>query len=96
MKPAPQISSNQRERQNFPLTDYQFQSTVDPHATTTATQQESISELRTFRKLSSDFLGTEANREYLTELLFFTLIVVVSAWRIILTIVDMTHMVWNY
>lgn len=92
MKPTPQVSSTQRQWRNFPLTDYQFQSTADVHATVPGTQKESRPELRTFRKLSTEFLSAEANRYYLTELLLFTLITAVSAWPIVSAIVAMTYL----
>ncbi len=96
MKPIPQISSNQRKRRDFPLTDCQFQSTGDMRASAPAIRKKSISELRTFRKMSSEFFAGEANRDYLTELLLFTLITAVSAWPIISNIVAMTRLVRNY
>lgn len=35
---------------------------------------------RRFRQLSSDFLGREMTRHYITEFLLFAIIVSVSAW----------------
>ncbi len=86
MKPTPQISSTQHKRRNFPLTDYQFRSTLDSRAGAPAIREKSISELRTFRKVSSAFFAGEANREYAAELLLFILIAGISAWPIILAI----------
>jgi hypothetical protein len=36
-----------------------------------------------FRDLSNEFLGTEAKRNYVAEVLFFAIIVGVSAWPIV-------------
>jgi hypothetical protein len=96
MKPTPQISFNQRERRNFPLTDYQFQSTADLRATAPAIRQKSISELRTFRKVSSEFLATETSRDYVMEFLLFALITGISAWPMVSTIAAMARLVANY
>ena len=96
MKPIPQISFKQSERRNFPLTDYQFQSTVDLRASTPAIRQKSISELRTFRKVSSEFLAAETSRDYVIEFLLFALITGISAWPIASTIAAMARLVGSY
>lgn len=36
-----------------------------------------------FRDLSNEFLGTEAKRNYVAEVLFFAIIVGVSTWPIV-------------
>jgi hypothetical protein len=46
-----------------------------------------------FRKLSSDFFGVEAGRNYLAELALFSLITGVSAWPIISMIVALYRMI---
>ena len=96
MKPTSQISFNQPKRRNFPLTDYQFQSTGDVRAGAPAIREKSISELRTFRKVSSEFFATETNRDFVTEFLLFALITGISAWPIISTIVAVTRLVGSY
>jgi len=48
--------------------------------------------LRTFRKLSSEFFGTETSRDYVTELTLFALIAGVSAWPIISMIAALYRM----
>jgi hypothetical protein len=96
MKPTPQISFKQSKRRNFPLTDYQFQSTADLRANAPAIRQKSISELRTFRKVSSEFLATETSRDYVIEFLLFALITGISAWPIVSTIAAMARLVANY
>lgn len=96
MKPTPQISFNQRKRRNFPLTDYQFHSTAAVCASAPAIREKSISELRTFRKVSSEFFATEINRDGVTELLLFALITAVSVWPMISAIVAMTRLLRNF
>ncbi len=46
-----------------------------------------------FRKLSSDFFGAEAGRNYVAELTVFSLITGVSAWPIISMIVALYRMI---
>jgi hypothetical protein len=46
-----------------------------------------------FRKLSSDFFGAEAGRNYIAELAVFSLIAGVSAWPIISMIVALYRMI---
>jgi hypothetical protein len=48
--------------------------------------------LRKFRKLSSEFFGTETNRDYVTELTLFAVIAGVSAWPIISMIAALYRM----
>ena len=104
MKPIPQISSNlryscrdrrpARDRRNFPSTDYSYQSTAKPGDSSLpiAGNADRISKLRTFRKLSSEFFGTETSRDYVTELALFALIAGVSAWPIISMIAALYRM----
>lgn len=91
MKPIPNISPNNRPdhgrprfARSFPLTDYNFQPTSD-HVGSAGTQPETnrVSQLRMFRRLSSNFLGSEMSRDYLREASLFLLIAVVSAWPVI-------------
>jgi hypothetical protein len=91
MKPTPQINSDRRERRqdggalrdhsHAPSTDYNFQSTV-AEVGSVATGEKTMSEVRTFRQLSTEFLGAEANRDYAAELAFFTLIAGIAAWPV--------------
>ncbi|MEP6686471.1 MAG: hypothetical protein ABJB22_06825 [Verrucomicrobiota bacterium] len=94
MKPTPQITDT--KQRNFPLTDYQFQSTVDLRTSAPAIRQKSISELRTFRKVSREFFATETRREYVIEFLLFALITGISAWPIVSNIAAMARMLRNY
>ena len=91
MKPAPQVSSNQRhprgdssaarEHRSCPLTDYSFQSTGEALSRSASAEKE-IAELRTFRKVSREYFGAEAGGEYLREGIFFASIACVAAWPI--------------
>ena len=101
MKPIPYSNSNQRhsrddnsalrDRRHFPVTDYSFQSTVESVAQPSVISEKGISELRTFRKVSSDFLSAEAGRDYIAEAIFFVCISGVAAWPIALAIHQLTR-----
>jgi hypothetical protein len=92
MKPTPQINSTKstlrrdsladNAQQNFPLTDYDFQSAVEKSGTSNAIagHAHGVRELRTFRKVSREFFGTEANISYVAEAIFFICLCGVAAW----------------
>ena len=88
MKPTPQISHNT----GFPVTDYNYQPTADPK--TSAGRQ--IAKLTGFHKLSSDYLGTELVRDFAVEFSAFTLIALISAWPIFLSVVAVARMARGY
>jgi len=104
MKPIPQISRNPRyscpdrrpprDHWNFPSTDYSYQSTAKTGdgSLPIAGNAHRISKLRMFRKLSSEFFGTETSRDYVTEFTLFALIAGVSAWPIISMIAALYRM----
>jgi hypothetical protein len=94
MKPTPQISSNQHASRSFPLTDYSFRATADAKSSSSAVRPATKSPA--FHKLSSEFFGAEASRDYIAEFLIFILITGFSAWPIISTIVAVTRLVRNY
>jgi hypothetical protein len=93
MKPTSQISrphsrldeqgSSSPLRLNHPQTDYHF------HAAGTEVKSGGGHKLTRpvfapgFRDLSDEFLGAETKRNYVTEALFFAIIVGVSAWPIV-------------
>jgi len=101
MKPTPHFNSNQRhsrddssalrDRRRSPVTDYSFQSTVESVVQPSVISEKEISELRTFRKVSSDFLGAEAGRDYIAEAILFVCISCVAAWPIALAIHQLTR-----
>ena len=102
MKPTPQISSKQRtsysegrepgKSRSFPSTDYNFQATAEAWSGVSTISRD---QLRTFRKLSSEFLS-EAARDYVTELLLFVFITGISAWPIVSAMIAVTRLVRNY
>jgi hypothetical protein len=94
MKPTIQISPNRHASRSFPLTDYPFQATADAKSSSSAVFSEGKSPA--FYKLSSEFFGAEARRDYIAELLLFILITGILAWSIISAIVAVTRLVRNY
>ena len=94
MKPTSQISHNQHASRSFPLSDYNFQTTVEPPASSSAALPATKSSA--FYKLSSEFFGAETSRDYVAELLLFMLITAVSAWPIISSIVAVIRLLRNY
>ena len=94
MKPTPQISPSQHASRNFPLTDYSFQATVDAKSSSSAVVP--AKKAPAFHKLSSEFFGAEASRDYFAELLFFILITGVAAWPILSMLIAVIRMIRNY
>jgi uncharacterized protein (UPF0128 family) len=80
-----------REHRSFPLTDYNYQPTAG--AKITAGRQ--VAKLTGFHRLSSDFLGTEAARDYVVEFSAFTVLTVISAWPIVSSIVAVVRLMRN-
>ena len=105
MKPILYISINKRDsgrdnraRRNYvsgPLTDCFYQSSPNPGGSSSPISGDAfrVSKLRRFRKLSSDFFGAEAGRNYIAELVVFGLITGVAAWPIISMIVALHRMI---
>jgi hypothetical protein len=96
MKPTPQISSKQRKPRSFPLTDYQYQTSASSAGRAIAKNTPAALELKTFRKLSTEFFATETPRDYMAELFFFILISGITAWPIISSMVAITRLVRKY
>jgi len=94
MKQTNQISGTQHARRSFPLTDYNFQATVDAKASSAAVRPATKSPA--FHKLSSEFFGAEASRDYIAEFSVFMLITGISVWPIISALVAVTRLVRNY
>ena len=72
-----------RKSHRFLHTDYHFQSTAEPRAGARPLlgSGERL-ELRSFRRLSREFLGTETSRNFLIEGTLFVLITALAAWPI--------------
>ena len=96
MKPTPQISSSERKQRSFPLTDYQYQTSLPSADRAVARKTPVTRELQTFRKLSTEFFATETPRDYIAELFLFILITGIAAWPIISSMVAITRLVRNY
>ena len=90
MKPILQINHKQRgprrdnrarhRHQSFPLTDYNYHPTAESQVNSSVGWRATKSPA--FHKLSSEFFGTEASRDYVAELLFFMLITGIAAWPV--------------
>ena len=91
MKPTPQISHNRPA--GFPLTDYNYQATVD--AKSSCTNGFPVKKSPPFHKLSSEFFGAESYRDYVTNFLVFTLLGLITAWPIMSMIIAVTRLLRN-
>ncbi len=94
MKQTDQISGTQHARRSFPLTDYNFQATVDAKASSAAVRP--ATKAPAFHKLSSEFFGAETSRDYVAELLFFLLITCLAVWPIVTMLIAVVRMIRNY
>jgi hypothetical protein len=94
MKPTSQISDSQPASRNFPLSDYNYQAIVEAPASSSAVLP--ATKAPAFYKLSSQFFGAETIRNYVAELLFFTMIAGIAAWPVISMLHAITRMVRNY
>jgi len=94
MKPNSQISqqpgrldeerSSSRPRLNHPLIDCHFHASASKVQSAGSTRKPSRRAFAPgFRDLSNEFLGAETTRNYVAEVLFFAIIVGVSAWPIV-------------
>src|SRR5437773_9874162 len=104
MKPILQINHKQRgsrrddgarrSHQSFPLTDYNYHPTAETQVSSSAGRP--VTRSPAFHKLSSEFFGAEASRDYVAELLFFILITGLSAWPVISMLIAGIRMIRNY
>jgi hypothetical protein len=104
MKPTLQINHEQRgsprdngagyNHQSFPLTDYNYRPTREAEVISPAGRPAIKSPA--FHKLSSEFFGAEASRDYVAELLFFILITGIAAWPIMSMLIAVVRMIRNY
>lgn len=95
MKPTSQISqlpgrhdeksSSSQSYSNHPLTDYPFHAPASEGQTAGSSRKITRPVFAPgFRDLSKEFLGAETKRNYVAEVLFFAIIVGVSAWPIVI------------
>jgi hypothetical protein len=94
MKPTPQISHDQNASQSFPLSDYNFQATVEAPASSSAVLPATKSSA--FHKLSSELFAAKTTGDYFAELLSFVMIGGIAAWPVISMLHAITRMVRNY
>ena len=104
MKPILQINHKQegsrrdnrarRSHQSFPLTDYNYHPTAESQVNSSARWRTTNSPA--FHKLSSEFFGTEASRDYVAELLFFILITGIAAWPVVTMLIAVIRLIRNY
>jgi hypothetical protein len=91
MKPTPQISHNRPA--GSPLTDYNYQATVD--AKSNSSNIFPAKNSPAFHKLSSEFFGTEESRHYVAEFSAFTVLGLITAWPIMSMVVAVTRLLGN-
>jgi hypothetical protein len=103
MKPILQINHRQRgsPRDNrtrggrrLLLTDYNYRPTPESQMNSSAGRP--VIKLPAFHKLSSEFFGAEASRNYVAELLFFVLITGIAAWPVVSMLIAVTRLIRNY
>ena len=104
MKPILQINHKQRgsrrdnrarrSHQSFPLTDYNYHPTAETQVSSSAGRP--VTRSPAFHKLSSEFFGAEASRDYVAELLFFILITGIAAWPVVSMLIAVTRLIRNY
>ena len=93
MKPT--INSQPSRQQNFPLTDYNYQSTLQD-SRATVTEARDTQTLRGFWKLSGDyFLSSEAKLSHVAEITLFTIITALSASQIFSMVVAVARLWTN-
>jgi hypothetical protein len=94
MKPTSQISRQpgRHDEERSSSLSHATQPLTDCHFHASASEGQSTGSSRTvtrpvfapgFRDLSNEFLGAETKRNYVAEVLFFTIIVGVSTWPIV-------------
>ncbi|MDP9003190.1 MAG: hypothetical protein M3N12_00175, partial [Verrucomicrobiota bacterium] len=96
MKPNSQLSrqpgrldearSSSRPASPHPVTDYHFHAPASELQASRAASSHKLARpvfAPGFRDLSNEFLGAETKRSYVAEVLFFAVIVAVSAWPIV-------------
>ena len=104
MKPTLEINDKQRgsrrddraprSHQSFPLTDHTYRPTAEAEAISPAVRPATKSPA--FHKLSSEFLGAETSRDYVTELFLFMLITGIASWPIMSMLIAVVRMIRNY
>lgn len=94
MKPTPQLTDSQNAARSFPLSDYNFQPTVEAKSVSSAAAP--ATKTPAFHELSREIFAVKTARDYIAELFVFALIVAVVAWPLIAALHAVTRMVRNY
>jgi hypothetical protein len=90
MKPTPQTSQNRHT--GFPSMNYNFQTTDDPKSSCSNVYPAKKSP--GFHRLSSEFFGEEAYRDYVTNFLVFSVLGLITAWPIMSMLIAVTRLVY--
>jgi hypothetical protein len=90
MKPTPQTSPNRHT--GFSSMDYNFQATGDPQSSCSSVYPAKKSP--PFHRLSSEFFGAEAYRDYVTNFLVFSVLGLITAWPIMSMLIAVTRLVY--
>lgn len=95
MKPTTQLSSEQNNRKNFPVTDFQYQSPLESSHANVKSASKAQS-LRSLWKLSASFFGGQARFDDALEFALFGIITALSVWPVFLSTVAVVRMMENY
>jgi hypothetical protein len=88
MKPTPQI----RQHHGFPLTDYNYQSTLNASCAG-AKETRGVHRLRGFWRLGTEFHGAEAVYGDAADFLVFTLIALLCTWPIVSVVIAIARVI---
>ena len=83
-----------RSHQSFPLTDCNYHPTAETQVNSSVGWR--ATKPPAFHKLSSEFLGGEASRDFVAELLFFILITGLAVWPIMSMLIAVIRLIRNY
>jgi len=72
--------------------DYNFQATGDPQSSCSSVYPAKKSP--PFHRLSSEFFGAEAYRDYVTNFLVFSVLGLITAWPIMSMLIAVTRLVY--
>jgi hypothetical protein len=95
MKPTPQVKPSKNQPRRLPLTDHNFQTTLEA-GPATAGHEAKISAPRPLWRMSADLFRLNAAPEFVREFVAFVLIGAVSAWSIAIAMHAATRLVRGY
>jgi hypothetical protein len=94
MKPTLQVSREQQAARTSPLTDYNFQPTVEAKSVSSSAPR--ATKPPAFHELSREIFAVKTTGDYIAELLAFILVGGIMAWPVIAALHAVTRMVRNY